>query len=248
MKDVTLLIQGKITQESYNFFVETYPQYPIVFSTWSNHNLDLSYFPHNVTFIQQKLPTDSGKQNMNYQFTSTLNGIDNVKTKFVIKFRGDEFYSNVENIEKVIIQNPNKIHTSPIYFRHWSMMQFHISDHIISGLTSEVKFMFGAAKYAWDNKLITYEKDGKQEEWWEPEIMLTRAYLMAKYKEKFPNLDGRELMVKHFEILTLENLKPYRVICNLWKTFWDSNFIPHNNYSLSKIEQMLDDKPPYEQK
>ena len=50
MKNVTILIQGKITQETYNFYVESCPQYPIVISTWSNNQLDLSYFPHNLRY------------------------------------------------------------------------------------------------------------------------------------------------------------------------------------------------------
>ena len=98
MEEVTILIQGKITQETYNFFVETYPQYNIVVSTWSNHILDLLYFPNNLTLITQKLPEISGDQNMNYQFISTINGLNHVKTPYVIKFRGDEYYLKIHNI------------------------------------------------------------------------------------------------------------------------------------------------------
>jgi hypothetical protein len=35
-------------------------------------------------------------------------------------------------------------------------------------------------------------------------------------------------------------------MCNLFKTYWMGDFTPENNYSISKIEQILDDKPPYE--
>ena len=98
MKDVTILIQGKISQETYNYYVETFPQFPIVISTWSDHTLDLSYFPHNVHFIQAKLPKENGEQNMNYQFVSTINGLNNVSTKYVVKVRGDEYYSNIDFI------------------------------------------------------------------------------------------------------------------------------------------------------
>ena len=108
MKDVTILIQGKISQESYNYYVETFPQFPIVISTWSDHTLDLSYFPNNLQFIQSKLPTDSGEQNMNYQFVSTINGLNNVTTKYVIKVRGDEYYSNIDFIRDLVDNQSRK--------------------------------------------------------------------------------------------------------------------------------------------
>ena len=68
MENVTILIQGKVTQETYNFYVEAYPQTPIVVSTWSYNNLDLSYFPHNLKLVKSRSPKISGEQNMNYQY------------------------------------------------------------------------------------------------------------------------------------------------------------------------------------
>ena len=246
MEEVTILIQGKITQETYNFFVETYPQYNIVVSTWSNHILDLSYFPNNLTLITQKLPEISGDQNMNYQFISTINGLNHVKTPYVIKFRGDEYYSKIHNILNQVKTSPEKIWCSPVFFRHWSMFEYHISDHIIAGKTENLKFMFSAAKYSFDNKLIYHVKDGVKHTFWEPEINLTKSYLMAKYPTNFHELDGKQLMVENFDILDLSLVIPYKIMCNLFKTYWESNFIPERNYSISKIEHLLDNKPPYE--
>jgi hypothetical protein len=246
MEEVTLLVQGKITQETYNFFTERYPQYPIVVSTWSDHRLDLSYFPKNLTLVLQRLPDISGDQNQNYQFVSTNNGLTHVTTPYVIKFRGDEYYSNIENMMSQIKTNPNKIWCSPVFFRHWSMYQYHISDHIIAGKTENLKFMFQAAKYAFDNKLVFHTKDNIKYPYWEPEIHLTRSFLMAKYPNNFHELDGRQLMVDNFDILNLAELTPYKVMCNLFKTYWFGDFTPEKNYSISKIEHLLNDKPPYE--
>jgi hypothetical protein len=246
MEEVTLLVQGKITQETYNFFTERYPQYPIVVSTWSDHRLDLSYFPKNLTLVLQRLPDISGDQNQNYQFVSTNNGLTHVTTPYVIKFRGDEYYSNIENMMSQIKTNPNKIWCSPVFFRHWSMYQYHISDHIIAGKTENLKFMFQAAKYAFDNKLVFHTKDNIKYPYWEPEIHLTRSFLMAKYPNNFHELDGRQLMVDNFDILNLAELTPYKVMCNIFKTYWFGDFTPEKNYSISKIEQLLNDKPPYE--
>lgn len=246
MKDVTILIQGKISQETYNYYVETFPQFPIVISTWSDHTLDLSYFPNNLQFIQAKLPKESGEQNMNYQFVSTINGLNNVGTKYVIKVRGDEHYSNIDYIRDLVESNPSKIWTVPVFFRHGTDFPYHISDHLMAATTENLKFMFGATKYAFDNNLIYHVVDGQRYSYWEPEINLTKGYLMAKYPEEFHTKPMNEIMVENFDIIPLTELKPYKIIANIFKTYWVNNFTPELNQSISKIEQLLDVKAPYE--
>ena len=246
MKDVTILIQGKISQETYNYYVETFPQFPIVISTWSDHTLDLSYFPNNLQFIQAKLPKESGEQNMNYQFVSTINGLNNVTTKYVVKVRGDEYYSNIDFIRDLVETKPDKIWTVPVFFRHGTDFPYHISDHLMAATTENLKFMFGATKYAFDNKLIYHVVDGQRYSYWEPEINLTKGYLMAKYKEEFHKKEMNQIMVENFDIIPLTELKPYKIIANIFKTYWINNFTPELNQSISKIEQLLDKKAPYE--
>ena len=246
MKDVTILIQGKISQETYNYYVETFPQFPIVISTWSDHTLDLSYFPNNLQFIQAKLPKESGEQNMNYQFVSTINGLNNVTTKYVVKVRGDEYYSNIDFIRDLVETKPDKIWTVPVFFRHGTDFPYHISDHLMAATTENLKFMFGATKYAFDNKLIYHIVDGQRYSYWEPEINLTKGYLMAKYKEEFHTKEMNQIMVENFDIIPLTELKPYKIIANIFKTYWYNNFTPELNQSISKIEHLLDKKAPYE--
>lgn len=245
MENVTILIQGKVTQETYNFYVEAYPQTPIVVSTWSDNVLDLSYFPQNLTITQTRSPKIKGEQNMNYQFVSTLNGLKVVDTEYVIKVRGDEYYSNLQSVYNRLKDINGKILTSPIFFRHFKQFKYHISDHIIAGKTNDIKFMFGAAKYAFDNQLLYHIKDGKKYTYWEPEINLTMGYLMAKYPNDFKTKDGPQLMFENFEIIDLNELKPYKVVANAYKTFWYSDFTPEKNYSISNINQILEPNPPY---
>ena len=245
MENVTILIQGKVTQETYNFYVEAYPQTPIVVSTWSNNNLDLSYFPHNLKLVKASSPKISGEQNMNYQYVSTLNGLGLVDTEYVIKVRGDEYYSNFQSVYEQLKSTPNKILSSPIFFRHFSHFKYHISDHIIAGKTSEIKFMFGAAKYAFDNTLLYHIKDGVKYTYWEPEINLTMGYLMAKYPNEFSQKSGPQLMVENFDIIDLQKLKPYKVVANIFHKFWHNDFNPSANQSITDINQLLNKEAPY---
>jgi hypothetical protein len=243
MKDVTIVIQGKITQETYNFYVEKYPNFNIVVSTWSNHQLDLSHFPHNLKFISEKQPKDVGMQNMNLQFLSTINGLFSSFTPYCIKVRGDEYYTNLEYVAEIIKSDSGKIYTSPIWFRHWDFMNYHVSDHLMAGTTDNLKTMFFNSKINMDRKALTHMVDGVPHTYWEPEINLTRSYLMAKYKDEFFKRDGRELMIESFNILDLENLKPYKIVANVYNKNWTDNYIPEDNLSISNINQLLEPNP-----
>lgn len=239
MEDVTILIQGRISQESYNFYVNNYPNSNIVVSTWENHTLDTSNFPSNLKLITAKLPKESGYQNVNYQVESTVNGLMCVRTPYVIKIRGDEYYSNLEYILSQIKLNPKKVHSCPVWFRHWEFMNYHISDHLIAGTTENLKLMFESTKYNLDNFLLYHIRDGKPQLYWEPEINITRSYLMAKHPDKFEKVDGRILMIENFEILDMQMMEPYKVVANIFKRKWADGFIPERNFSISNIKQLL---------
>ncbi len=239
MKNVTILLQGKILQETIDFFVKHYPTQNVVVSTWIGSKLDLSKLPQSYNVILTKLPKNGGHQNIAYQLLSTNNGLKCVETDYVIKIRGDEYYSNIEYIAYEIAMNSKKLHCSPIFFRHWEFMQYHISDHIIAGTTSNVKLMFEKTKFYMDNELVYNFMDNKKYEFWEPEINLTRSYLMAKEPERWGKMDGRQLMVDNFEILKIKKLEPYKIVANIFNKQWSEGFIPEQNYSISDINKLF---------
>ena len=238
MKNVTILLQGKILQQTIDFFIKNYPTQNVVISTWIGSKIDLSKLPHSYNVILTKLPKDGGHQNIAYQLLSTNNGLKCVETDYVIKIRGDEYYSNIEYIVNEIAMNPKKIHCSPVFFRHWEFMKYHISDHIIAGTTSNLKLMFGKTKFYMDNKLVYNFMDNKKYEFWEPEINLTRSYLMAKEPERWNKVDGRQLMVDNFEILNIKKLEPYKIVANIFKKEWTSGFIPERNFSIGDVNKL----------
>jgi hypothetical protein len=239
MKNVTIILQGKILQETIDFFVKHYPNQNVVVSTWIGSKLDLSKLPQSYNVILTKLPKNGGHQNIAYQLLSTNNGLKCVETDYVIKLRGDEYYSNLEYVAYEIAMNPHKIHCSSVFFRHWEFMQYHISDHIIAGTTSNVKLMFEKTKFYMDNNLVYNLRDGIKHQFWEPEINLTRSYLMTKEPERWGNMDGRYLMIENFEILDIKKLEPYKVVANIFNTQWTEGFIPERNYSISNINKLL---------
>ena len=239
MKNVTILLQGKILQETIDFFIKNYPNTNVVISTWISCKLDLSKIPKSYSIVLTKLPNHGGHQNINYQILSTLNGLKLVETDYVIKIRGDEYFSNMEYVANEVAMNPNKIHCSPIFFRHWSFIPYHFSDHLIAATKENLQLMFEETKFNIENMLIWYLKDKKKQSYWEPEINFTRSYLMAKEPKRWGNVDGRQLMVDNFEILKIKKLEPYKIVANIFNKQWSEGFIPEQNYSISDINKLF---------
>jgi hypothetical protein len=251
MEDVTIIIQGKLLQDSYDFYISNYRMYPVIISTWTDCKIDFSNIPNNFIVMLSPLPKDAGAQNLNYQLVSTLNALKRVTTSLVIKIRGDEYFSNLESIYEKIKIEQNKIHTSPIFFRAWDFVEYHISDHIIAGTKERLMVMFRETKKNVDTGEMNVSKwklDGKFHRWvttHSPEERITKSYLNAIEPLRYDVIDGRVLMKEHFDILDLKPLKPYRIKANLFQAEWkDKEFIPEENYSISTIQQ-LDSIEPY---
>lgn len=242
MKDVTVIVQGRITQETFDFYVKNCKGWNVVISTWVGLDIDYSTLPDGFTLLVSKLPEKSGFQNLNYQLVSTLNALNRIKTPYVIKVRGDEMWSNLDTIYKTIKMDTGKIWCSSVFFRPWVYMNYHISDHIIAGTLENLLLMFQSTKHNYDNELIYYIKNGERVLYWEPEIMLTRSYVKSKLPNKYERVDGRILIRELFDILDIQLLKPFTARANLFKKTY-TEFIPERNFSISTIEQIFWENP-----
>ena len=250
MKDVTLIIQGRLYQDSYDFYIKNYTQCPVIISTWTDCKIDFSNIPDNFIVILAPLPLDGGKQNINYQLVSTLNALKRVTTPLVIKIRGDEYYSNIESIYNQIKMEQNKIHTASIFFRAWQFAEYHISDHIIAGTKERVMLMFKETKKNFDTGEMNISKwklEGKFHRWITteaPEERITKSYLNSIDPFRYDIIDGVILMKEHFDILDITKLFPYKIKANIWEAEWDNKeFIPEENYSISNMYQLGSDTP-----
>lgn len=249
MENTTIIIQGKIEQDCYDFYKIKYHSCPVIISTWAGTDIDFSELPKNFKLLIAPLPFESGDQNINYQLVSTLNALDLVKTKYVIKMRGDEYWSYPENIYEAIKLEPTKLHCSSVFFRAWQYCEYHMSDHIIAGTTENLITLFTSTKSNWNSGRLNVSKwkiDGEFTRYIHthaPEERLTKSYLEAKEPDRFEKEDGRILMKEHFDILNIDLLKPYKVKANLFKIEFKDNFVPEKNFSISTIQQLFSDEP-----
>lgn len=232
--DFTLLIQGKLLDSTYKFYVENYNEFPIIISSWEDCILNID---DSIQLIKSKYPQNFGNANRNLQFHSTSIGLENVKTKYVVKVRGDEEYSNLQHAMKLLIENDDKILTSPIFFRKWEYIKYHISDHLMIGKTENLLKMYQTVYHKFNDDLsdIFYKKDA-------PESVLGKTYIEARELKKLTDNDHK-LMIKYYDILDLDNYKPYKVVANGMKRVWVDNFIPHKEGSISNIAEITDIKP-----
>lgn len=246
IKDLTIVIQGRTTEEALNFMASKYDSYcKIIISTWSDQDISIK-LPTNFKILKFPKPADPGNQNINLQICSTLNGLYLVDTKYCIKMRGDEYISNIDYIYNNIKQNENILYTLPIWFRSCNIDAttsiYHISDHLIAGTYLNLMKMFRCAVQGFKDKLVA-------------EQILCINYIIYKNLEgknindyiKFCEWESlssnsteviKKIMIEHFDILDLEKLKPYLLVANcIGKKFY-SNFIPKQQASISKIQDI----------
>lgn len=152
--DLTIVLQGpadssgKIGRGILN--IPSYKEFTdnIIISTWINPKVKPSrrFLERNeITYIEddpEKYSDFFDWSNIHYQTATSLNGIKIVTTKYVIKSRTDEYYSDLSHFISVMKQNQNSLVTSEPFYRDTRSPR-DISDHLMGGKTSKMQDMFG---------------------------------------------------------------------------------------------------------
>jgi hypothetical protein len=232
--DVTILIQGLLARDAFEFYIQNYTTLPVVLSIWEDDAEWLTEYevPANFTILRNKQPSNNLFQNILKQTKSTLDGLDIINTQYVIKLRGDEYYSNLECIINLVKQRPEQIITNSVFARHYGYMQWHISDHLIAGTLQNLRTMFLST----ENQVKTVRFKSEIA----PEVILTKSYLKEKYGSDFESrTDPRTVMRESFTIVDVNELKPYKVVANAFRKKWFNNFDNLENQSVTSIHNMF---------
>lgn len=102
-----------------------------------NENRDLLAISEGskVTFLAlESIQVGWNKMNIHHQAYTTMRGLQLVETSEVIKVRSDWPYTKFSSIIEKF--KTDKILTSNLFFRPFSMLPFHCSDHLIAGKTA----------------------------------------------------------------------------------------------------------------
>ena len=173
MTDCTILLQGRINEESLLEWIKNHSDSKVILSIWEDEEIWKYQIPEKweIYINQYPLVRFWEHANLDYQLITTLTGLKAVTTEYVIKMRCDEYWSNVESIYSRLLLNDKKIVTGSMFFRQWGLYnQFHCSDKIIAGKTESIKCMFeqtvkNLTKKIWDVKI--------------PECQLGLAWIMC---------------------------------------------------------------------
>jgi len=229
MNDITMLIQGNLTEDAIKFYIENYKNVPVIVSTWYETNDWICEYnlPKNFTLIINKQPSNNVNSRAHLQIQSTLYGLTEIKTEFVIKLRGDEYYSNLEYVVNLINEYPKHITTNSVFARKFKDFNWHVSDHLIAGLTSNLHLMFAVTDAPKNISL-------------NPEQLLTTTFLQNKYGLDFINSTEPETIMKeNFIIFDVNYLKPYKIVSNSDKKIWLNNFNNQENNCIISVEEMF---------
>jgi len=169
----TILLQGKINEETLNLWIKNHSESKVVLSIWEDEDLSSFDIPKKWKVVINHYPfiRFRPQANLDYQIITTLHGLQYVETNWVIKMRCDEYWSNLDKIFDKMKSNPNKIVSGSMFFRKWGMYPFHCGDKILGGTTDNITLMFESTLHNLELKL-----------WDEtiPESQLGLGYVMAK--------------------------------------------------------------------
>ena len=179
MEDVTIILQGVVEAEQMELWKKHHKNTKVIISTWEDTKFNFegtgfsNWLPKKWKLIKNQYPLIRFRPqaNLDYQIISTLKALDEVDTKWVIKMRCDEYWSNLPKILKMMRMNPNKLVSGSMFFRKWGMYPFHCSDKLLGGTTDNLRLMYESTLHnletnLWDTNI--------------PESQLGLGYVVAK--------------------------------------------------------------------
>lgn len=234
LQDMTIVMQGRVDPECIKHMVSRYRN-NIIISTWEDTDLEGCGDLDGVRVVRSPVPVgDIGPKNttnMMFQFNSTIAGLSACNTQYAIKMRGDEYFSNLDTVEKAV-RNDNRIHCIPVFMPRHSCRPFCVGDHFLAGSRLELKTMFKSARRWWLTR-PALRMPRIPAEHQIPECILGFTYLASKMGTALRMANSASLRPEHmknyFSILPLDSLKDYRITWNN-SVFWGDKRIYYNDF------------------
>lgn len=205
INDLTILIQGRCEEKQLNLWIKNYSEWNVIISTWKEID-DNIIFPKNWKIIKSNYPPRYYSAfNFDYHLESTIIGLNYVNTKYVLKLRADEYWSNIDVVYNKFKKDDTKVLCGSLFFRPLdTIYPFHISDHIICSTLDNMIKMFVGAKNNIKLNLPLYA----------PESIL--GFGFVSNKENFNKTDcvkyikdSKFYLQKWFDIIDVNELTPF---------------------------------------
>jgi hypothetical protein len=229
----TILLQGRISEETLNLWIQNHSESDVVLSIWEDEDLSKFDIPKNWKVVVNHYPflRFAPNANLDYQIITTLRGLEQITTKWVIKMRCDEYWSNLDKIFQKMLNNEDKIVSGSMFFRKWGMYPFHCGDKIMGGTKDNLTLMFESTLH---NLEIRFWNETI------PESQLGFGYIIAK--ENSLNNDNVKEVINQ---MTFNRNKPKQSVDDITSAIYKGleittqkafSILAHEfNYSAKKI-------------
>lgn len=178
----------------------------VIMSTLSKY--DKNYL--NKSIQSRNIPNSGG---MYYTIYTTLEGLKKCTIrKNVIKVRSDEHFADLRPFITAL-QNSDKVLLSNISVWKIATMKYSIGDHVIAGKFEQLEQMYNGAISILNDKVREMRRRIRLE--FNLEQIITIGYLKDKldYLRGLDNAYIKEIMIKHFAIIPIDDLGNYMVPC-----------------------------------
>jgi hypothetical protein len=228
--DITLLLQGPCDAEHNREFVKHLDYYKtlfseIVLSTYAEHVPVCYEFLNELTrnsvkIIYQSLNIGDLRNDCNfaYQTLTTANGLAAVKTKYVIKHRTDERYSNLDKLVDKFLLDDEKWVCGTTYVTQKSSWWYHPGDHLVMAKTEKLKKTFDLSLQNLKNGCFILANTG----YIAAEITYATNFIIISGENPSYDEHHDRLMLKYFDIINDRHLYPFLIRVNTIGKVYDT--------------------------
>ena len=217
LSDCGIVIQGPLmhennyTLQTARLFRLTYPNAPIVISTWlgeADDQFRAACRKNSIVLLENETPVTPGHAHVNYQLTSSLRGIEFISehttAEFVLKFRTDmrldqpDFLIGFKNLLKTFPPRDDKLKGRLIVISNlWKWIPFFVGDFFVFGYVSDMKKFYSAPLQS-ELKEAKYLQNHQAR--WQKLSMLIGSHELNSYMPREPDrkLRNYNLMMDHF--------------------------------------------------
>jgi len=183
------------------------------------------------------------RANRYYHFLSVDSALKLCNTKYTIKLRSDEYYSNLDPFYYTIVKNNSKIITNDVFFRNSTYHNYHPSDHLVGGRTELMSNIYAMARNLCENQ-DNYKKSDLLKKvsvidfnsFCPEQILGFCAITQINDEEKIEKLSNIELMKSSFEIVKSDSLGSFIVNSNSAVKKWTDTSYHNPDTDIDNIE------------
>lgn len=252
--DFTLVIQGPIddiTRLDALSSIEYYQSmfFEIILSTYTEHlaeNWEIQKFckDNNIKIVHQSINEGLNDLSFNdfdnshdfhddcgvaFQTITSLHGFRHVKTRYLVKHRIDEKYSNLNLLLDKFLNDTNKLVTGGTFFGQKVYFEYCAADHLMVGKTEKLIETF--------QRTLDMINSGVLDNG--PEIMYTKNFIRSH--GEIPTTENHDnLMRKYVDFLPDKYMEPFVIRANHWNQVWnDSDSLGEERNSFETVDDMI---------